>query len=229
MNNETFWDERYAVAPSLGSGPGSRGYCAWLKERVIGNIIRLNEIKSIIDIGCGDMYWLDPELLYGIDFIGIDISEIITIKNRLRFPMLTFLKRDITKHNVSIIASDLILCLDVLLHQCSKDSFLKALHNILHSLTAHGLISYPATEGVQTNILPVEPTPDIVEQQEQFDKMDRTLGDRIPRGNVACFGNLERWIYTLDPTVSVKRAFEYRGQTVFQITRTNNWLDLGLK
>ena len=62
MDNRSFWDKRYSVAPQLGSGRGSRGYAAVRKNELVRRAIREHKITSILDVGCGDLCWLDGEI-----------------------------------------------------------------------------------------------------------------------------------------------------------------------
>ncbi len=47
MDNRSFWDKRYSVAPQLGSGRGSRGYAAIRKNELVRRAIREHKITSI--------------------------------------------------------------------------------------------------------------------------------------------------------------------------------------
>ena len=225
MDNKNFWNERYLTFPELGSGPGSRGYSSWLKQDLMRTILESNRIESIIDIGCGDLCWLTPGLLDGIDYIGVDISEIIIKVNRHRFPLHTFILSDISKESLPVIAPDLVICLDVLLHQCDRDTFDSALRNILFATTKHGLISYPVQQKVDT-FLPAQELPQaILEMEESFRQMDADLGSEIPRGEVECFGDLATEIRRIDSSIAVRPLIGFRSDIIYEVSKIGDWLE----
>lgn len=53
----SFWNRRYEAYP-LGSGVGSRGVFAKNKRFIVQSCIENENVKSIIDLGCGDLYWI---------------------------------------------------------------------------------------------------------------------------------------------------------------------------
>jgi hypothetical protein len=75
-SNKEFWDNRYLECPALGSGPGSRGYVIVKKKRLVSNALESLRATSIIDIGCGDLCWLDNDFVNRYAYTGLDISSV---------------------------------------------------------------------------------------------------------------------------------------------------------
>src|SRR5262249_54758766 len=95
MDNRVFWNERYRSLPSLGSGPGSRAYAAWIKRRLIDATIARHNVRSILDIGCGDLHWFPRQPHADVAYTGVDISEVVVEQNRAKLPNAEFLVHDI--------------------------------------------------------------------------------------------------------------------------------------
>lgn len=155
---KTIWNNRYVKTQWLGSGPGSRGIAQYYKTHVLNEMLSKYAIASIVDIGCGDMCWVQTELfrensLSGIDFLGIDISDVIVEQNIKSFPDFKFIKSDISKTQVATPA-DLVLCFDVLIHQPTLDHFESALKNILAATKSYCLVSYHNPEKPSKPVFP---------------------------------------------------------------------------
>lgn len=90
------------------------------------------EIKSLLDIPCGDFFWLKEVNLDFLSYIGADIVDDIVKHNSAKFskPNRQFIKLNIIKDTLSKV--DLILCRDLLPHFSFKDLF-KAIRNIKNS------------------------------------------------------------------------------------------------
>jgi SAM-dependent methyltransferase len=131
-------------SPQLGSGRGSRGYAAVRKNELVRRAIREHKITSILDIGCGDLCWLDGEIAEACIYLGCDISEIIIERN---FPARhvgvsspRFTVHDIAADPLTATA-DLLICFDVLIHQIDKARFDCALRNIVSAIRKVALVS----------------------------------------------------------------------------------------
>lgn len=137
-DNASFWDQRYREDPAKGSGPGSRGEHAQLKGALISDALERFSIKSVLDVGCGDV-----EILANIslpNYRGIDISREVIERNRQKRPDLAFEYSDFREAGVDR-RYDLVLCLDVLIHQRSAEDLDRLLRNVLASVGQVGLIS----------------------------------------------------------------------------------------
>ena len=98
------------------SGPGS-----WLentKDTVsfLNRIIKERDVKSILDLGCGDWNWFQQINLEGVHYIGWDADRQMIDDNLAKFSKknIQFEVMDIVKSDYPNV--DLILCRDVLFH-----------------------------------------------------------------------------------------------------------------
>lgn len=114
------------------SGPGS-GLSQTLElRRQIPRLLEKFSVKSILDVPCGDFYWLRQIDFSRLQYTGADIvPQLVEHNNRLyasggrRFILLD-LTSQLLPHN------DLILCRDCLVH-FSYNDLKKALDNIMRS------------------------------------------------------------------------------------------------
>jgi glycosyltransferase involved in cell wall biosynthesis len=81
FRSSTYWEKRYAAGGD--SGVGSFGKLAFYKAGVINSFIRENNIKNVIEFGCGDgnqlQYFDMPE------YIGVDVSKTAVETCKKRF------------------------------------------------------------------------------------------------------------------------------------------------
>jgi len=213
MDNRKFWNERYQSLPALGSGPGSRAYAAWLKRRLIESIVAERNIRSILDIGCGDMYWMPADSLAGVAYTGVDISDLIVQQNRLRFPDAEFLLHDIAAAPLPR-GADLVICFDVLIHQIDEAQFSAALRNILATIEDTALISYLTPAG-HTQVVAGD-TPEAVMQEEQK-LLEFLSAASFPRAQTATHGELAQLISRMRPNLDVTIAGSYPAQTIYAV------------
>jgi SAM-dependent methyltransferase len=106
---------------SRGSGPGSEpgyteGYRAFL-----ANFLCENNIRSVLDLGCGN--WRSTRLIdwTGIDYLGVDFIHKIVAKNRRLHGAanIKFTQGDVRSFDIP--AVDLVISKDVLQHWPTKD------------------------------------------------------------------------------------------------------------
>ena len=138
FDNRRFWNERYAVDPDKGSGPGSRGEFLRLKNELIRSVIDEHKVTSILDIGCGDIAALQSISVER--YCGIDISDVVIARNGLACPHWKFLCEDLTGDYVPEPA-EFVLCLDVLIHQKSFQDYSSILSKSLNAAKKIALIS----------------------------------------------------------------------------------------
>ena len=100
--------------------------------KVFPEIISKYNIKSILDIPCGDFYWMQKINFNKVHYIGGDIvPQLIKRNNKLYSKRnIVFKVIDLTIDNLP--KSDLLFCRDCLVHLSYKDIF-KALNNIKRS------------------------------------------------------------------------------------------------
>jgi len=87
------------------------------------------KIKSILDIPCGDFYWMKTVDLKGIDYIGADIVKklVQTNKDNYENDKVSFRHLNIISDELPSI--DLIICRDCFIHFCFEDT-LRSICNI---------------------------------------------------------------------------------------------------
>ncbi len=97
------------------SGTGSTFESARLYISFVNNFIKTHDVKSILEIGCGDGVLLEYlNIPQETSYTGYDVVESILEKNRKKFPNYTFANKNILTENLPEV--DLILCKDVLQH-----------------------------------------------------------------------------------------------------------------
>ena len=136
FNNALFWSYRYATNPELGSGVGSRGNVAQYKLKLLKNI-GLEKQKSILDVGCGDL-----EIVKNLSFenyTGVDISAEAVASGKTKFPQFDFYNFELEKEKVS--HADTVLCLDVLIHQSTKQNYDELIKFVTTKATKRVIIS----------------------------------------------------------------------------------------
>ena len=133
-----FWDRRYELNPRKGSGVGSRGYLAERKLEIVQECIKEDRIVDVLDLGCGDLYWMkDLDISY---YTGLDFSRVIIEKNQELKPAWIFKVFDFSSEKVAEEA-DLVVCFDVLIHQPSFEKYNTVLNNALGAFKKTLLIS----------------------------------------------------------------------------------------
>jgi 2-polyprenyl-3-methyl-5-hydroxy-6-metoxy-1,4-benzoquinol methylase len=136
MDNLLFWNNRYACFPELGSGFGSRGEILQYKRGLLNQAVFCFKDQKVLEIGCGDL-----ETSKGLGFInytGYDLSEAALEIARTKEPKWRFIQGSPQGEN-EILQADLVICLDVLIHQKGEEDYFKLLSNLV-SLTKKRLI-----------------------------------------------------------------------------------------
>lgn len=114
-----------------GSGSGSTPEYTGLYRIFLQKYLKDNNIKSVLDIGCGD--WQFSKLIdwTGIDYLGVDVASVVIDKNKEVYsaPGISFTKLDITKEDVPNADVDLVIIKDCLQH-LSNESVLSALDKL---------------------------------------------------------------------------------------------------
>lgn len=99
---------------------------------ILPEIFKKYDIKSILDIPCGDFNWMKNVNLESVRYIGADIVEPIISRNQQKYAKdgIEFRVLDLTKDELP--TTDLIFCRDCLVH-LSYEHINKALANIKKS------------------------------------------------------------------------------------------------
>src|ERR1700739_4822404 len=83
--HDNFFDENYRAG--WDSGFGSLVASTATYRYIIESFIRLNNVHSVLDLGCGD--WQFSKLIpwdnYDISYLGLDVSHVIIERNTANF------------------------------------------------------------------------------------------------------------------------------------------------
>lgn len=112
------------------SGGGSDPLYTSVIIKQIALLLKELEIKSILDLPCGDFIWMQKVDLNNCDYIGADIVDELIISNNEKYfdkKNVEFRVLDLLKDELPI--SDIIINRDCLVHLAFNDIF-KALKNI---------------------------------------------------------------------------------------------------
>lgn len=128
FDNCTFWNFRYTHAPELGSGVGSRGETAEYKRNLLRNLVQRENPERILDIGCGDL--AVSSALPEKGYVGVDVSRVVVERNAQAHPGRRFMVASLLDPDCVLPTSDLVLCLDVLIHIDSAEDYRKFVQRI---------------------------------------------------------------------------------------------------
>jgi SAM-dependent methyltransferase len=113
------------------SGPGSDlAQTAAVRQRLPG-LLREFNCSSLLDLPCGDFYWMNT-LELDVDYVGGDIVAELIERNQRTFQgaRRRFLRLDLQHDDLPV--ADLVLCRDCLVHFSNRDIVL-ALNNLKRS------------------------------------------------------------------------------------------------
>lgn len=124
---KNYWNGKESI-----SGTGSGEQQTQIVRRELNKILQREDVQSILDLPCGDFFWMKKVNLKNINYIGGDIVDEIIERNNTNFASssLTFKKINIIKDKLP--SMDVIFCRDCLVHFSFEDIF-SALENISHS------------------------------------------------------------------------------------------------
>ena len=118
------------------SGPGSNLGQTKVLRTEIEKLFRKMEINTVLDIPCGDFYWMKSVNLNYAKYIGADIVKPLIEKNIEEYACknISFRQLDIIIDDLPKV--DLIICRDCFVHFSSKD-VLSSLKNICSSKSTY--------------------------------------------------------------------------------------------
>ena len=123
----------------VGSGPGStegntRKY-RWFLE----NFLRSNNIKSVLDVGCGDWQFSRHIDWTGIEYLGVDVSSVV-LSNTKSFTNPNIEFRELNAATDQLPSADVLLAKDVIQHWSNADilGFLPKLNSCRMALITNG-------------------------------------------------------------------------------------------
>lgn len=178
FDNRTFWNHRYVAHSALGSGLGSRGETLEEKRACLLDIAARAPAWSLLDWGCGDLE--TARVLPLQDGTGVDIAVEALRLAREKRPDWRFMTPD----DFDGLPRDLVLCLDVLIHQRTPEAY-RGLLRQLAPLARHGLLvaGFDADPDVRSHITyfhePLRETlasmPEVLEATPLLEYRDTTL------------------------------------------------------
>jgi len=136
-----------------GSGSGSTAENTTAYREFLASFLRQFEIKSVVDLGCGD--WQFSRLIdwTGIDYLGIDVSKVV-LQNTKKFtnPNVRFANMDALSGDLP--AADLLLVKDVIQHWSNSDiaHLIPVLNRYKYALITN--TSHKNTTRINENIRP---------------------------------------------------------------------------
>jgi len=133
--SERYWEQRYVEGRD--SGPGSTGHLAAFKADIINTFIKTNNIKTVIEYGCGD--GLQLELACYPHYTGFDVSPsaIASCKEKFKankamvFKLMSEYKEE---------RAELTLSLDVIYHLVEDDIFHRYMERLFSSSYGYVII-----------------------------------------------------------------------------------------
>jgi len=134
------------------SGPGSDPSQTKAVSDVLPYVLRQLNVKSLLDVPCGDFQWMKDVDLGGIDYLGADIVPEIVMTNNDRFSDRDrrFMILDMLTDSIPKV--DLVFCRDCLVH-LSNNAVLRALRNIAESESKFLLTTTFPSRTINTDIL----------------------------------------------------------------------------
>ncbi len=127
---------------SSSSGWGSQVQYAKPYLEFLIDFLKKNEIKSVLDAGCGDWTLSRTIDWGGIEYCGIDVVKSLVEKNQKLFskPNIRFMHGDLIE--MKFPDSQLLLCKDVLQHLTNSDvrRFLKKIRGFKHCLITNDIV-----------------------------------------------------------------------------------------
>jgi hypothetical protein len=122
------------------SGPGSEIQNTKVITRILPNIINKYNIKTVLDIPCGDMNFMYHIIkkIPNINYKGMDIVNILINNNKKKYKNYNFEVGDIITSNLG--ENDLIIVKDLFIH-FSNNNIKKALNNIKKSRSKYLLVN----------------------------------------------------------------------------------------
>jgi hypothetical protein len=115
------YDQGYWGSDNL-SGFGSSLEATGVTREIVLKIIRDYEIKSVVDVACGDFVWMPlvlNELMDSVKFTGCDIVDSLLDQHRENYPQYNFQSLDFVVGKIP--AGELIVCREALQHLPIRD------------------------------------------------------------------------------------------------------------
>ena len=151
FDSAAYWQARYASGGN--SGDGSRGDNARLKADYINTFVKNNEIRSVLEFGCGDGHQL--ALANYPDYVGLDVSETAIEKCRTLFALDTH-KRFYRVPTLWPLTAELSLSLDVIYHLTENSVYSQHLKDVFGSATRFVILYTSDSDVVDPSLVSAE-------------------------------------------------------------------------
>jgi SAM-dependent methyltransferase len=126
VDSRTYWQQNYASGGT--SGPGSYGRLAAAKADFLNRFVEDHQIKTVLEIGCGDGNQLS--LARYPSYVGVDISPLTVDACRTRFSNDPS-KRFVVADTEPLPVCELGLSLDVIFHLVEDGTFESYMRDLL--------------------------------------------------------------------------------------------------
>ena len=133
--SEKYWKDRYKRGGT--SGSGSYGHLAELKAELLNNFVKQNQVRSVIEFGCGDGNQL--KLSKYPNYLGLDISK-ESIRNCIDFFSNDATKKFMRLDKYTNQSADLSLSLDVIFHLTEDTVFHEYMNRLFNGSTKYVII-----------------------------------------------------------------------------------------
>lgn len=169
-----YWEQRYQNGGT--SGSGSYGRLALFKARIINEFIRHQNIRTIMEFGCGDGHQLS--LAEYPQYLGLDVSETAVQLCRKKFaadPFKRFQVHHSGAHN-GLPEYDLTLSLDVIYHLVEDDVYDAYMRDLFRYSSRFVIIYASNADGIQRHHERMRTFTDWISENQQ----EWSLLKRIP-------------------------------------------------
>lgn len=133
--NNNIWGNRESI-----SGDGSTINATILLRKNLAIFFEKFEIKSVLDIPCGDFNWMKEMNLKGINYMGGDIVGALIEQNNSKYKndWIQFFEIDVV--NEKLPHADFLFCRDLLVHLSNHE-----IHQFITNVTSSDIAYFAAT------------------------------------------------------------------------------------
>lgn len=150
FSGSQYWENRYASGDN--SGPGSYGRLAHFKAEVINSFVFNNNIRSVIEFGCGDGHQLSLALYPGYTGLDVSVSAIEICKKKFKNDLAkTFILYKPNRKRISSLKADLALSLDVIFHLVENQIFEIYMEDLFQSAERYVIVYSSNVGGMQNH------------------------------------------------------------------------------
>ena len=143
MDHAEIFDRIYATNFwKQGSGPGSTEEATRQYRVYLQNFLKTNNIRSVLDVGCGDWQFSQYIDWSGIEYVGVDVSAVV-LSNTRKFTRPGIAFRELNAVKDPLPQADLLIAKDVLQHWSNADilAFIPKLTSFRNALITNGFNS----------------------------------------------------------------------------------------